>query len=45
MNEEVLLDLFNRAVSLGYNQTVEDFTELIKTNPDVLRIVTGKPLV
>ena len=37
MNEEVLLDLFNRAVSLGYNQTVEDFTELIKTNPDVLR--------
>jgi len=29
MNEEVLQDLFNRAVSKGYNKSIEEFTVLL----------------
>ena len=36
MNEEVLQDLFNRAVSKGYNKSIEEFTVLLSQNNDVL---------
>ena len=36
MNDEVLQDLFNRAVSLGYKKSIEDFKTLVNTNDQVL---------
>ena len=35
MNEEVLNDLYNRAVSQGYTKSREDFISLIQTNDNV----------
>ena len=36
MDEKVLQDLFNRAVSKGYNKSIEEFTVLLSQNNDVL---------
>lgn len=35
MNEEVLKDLYNRAVSSGYKKSINDFQVLLNTNKDV----------
>ena len=37
MEQKVLQDLFNRAVSQGYPKTIEDFSVLIGSNRDVLQ--------
>ena len=37
MDEEVILDLFNRAKSKGYGKTVDDFKELIVSDDEVLQ--------
>ena len=36
MDQEVLQDLFDRAVSQGYTKTIEDFAALISTDQEVL---------
>ena len=36
MNEEVLKDLYDRAVSQGYTKSIEEFQELLDNNNDVL---------
>ena len=36
MNEEVLKDLYDRAVSQGYTKSIEEFQELLNNNDDVL---------
>ena len=36
MDEEVLNDLFERAVSQGYTKSIEDFATLIATDQEVL---------
>jgi len=35
MNEKVLQDLYNRAVSKGYSKTIEDFSVLLEENETV----------
>ena len=36
MNEQVLKDLYDRAVSKGYQKSIEEFTALLQDNQDVL---------
>ena len=36
MNEQVLKDLYNRAVTKGYQKSIEDFSLLLEKNNDVL---------
>ncbi len=36
MDEEVLQDLFNRAVSQGYGKSIEEFQALLSTDEEVL---------
>jgi len=36
MNEEAIKDGYDYFVSTGYNGSIEDYTELIKTNPEAL---------
>ena len=37
MDEEVVIDLFNRAKSKGYNKSIEEFKLLLETDEDVIR--------
>jgi len=36
MNEEVVIDLFNRAKGLGYSKSIDDFKLLLSTNNQVI---------
>ena len=36
MDEEVVIDLFNRAQSKGYTKSIEDFKLLLETDEDVI---------
>ena len=36
MDEEVIIDLFNRAKSKGYNKSIEEFKLLLETDEDVI---------
>jgi len=36
VNEQVLKDLYNRAVTKGYQKSIEDFSLLLEKNNDVL---------
>ena len=36
MNEQALLASYNLAVQNGYKKSVDDFKQLISTNPDAL---------
>ena len=36
MDEEIIIDLFNRAKSKGYNKSIEDFKLLLETDEDVI---------